>query len=76
MSRVPSPRAALAVLTGLNFLNYLDRYIPFAVLPSISKALSLSDAEAGVLQTLFIASYVLVSPVAVALSPKSSSACE
>jgi MFS transporter, Spinster family, sphingosine-1-phosphate transporter len=64
MSRLPSPRAALAVLTGLNFLNYLDRYIPFAVLPSISKALSLSDAEAGALQTLFIASYVLVSPLA------------
>ena len=30
MERVtaPSPRAALGVLTGLNLLNYLDRYIP------------------------------------------------
>ena len=61
---LPSPRAALAVLTGLNLLNYLDRFLPFAVLPALSASLHLSDTRAGVLQTLFIVSYMLVSPLA------------
>ena len=55
---LPSPRTALAVLTGLNLLNYLDRYIPFAVLPVVSAALHLSDTQAGLLQTLFIGIYI------------------
>jgi MFS family permease len=62
MSKVPSPRAALALLTAVNLLNYLDRYIPFAVLPALSRTLRLTDAQAGSLQTLFILSYALVSP--------------
>ena len=61
---LPSPRVALAVLTGLNFLNYLDRFLPFAVLPALSADLHLSDARAGVLQTLFMVSYMVMSPVA------------
>ena len=39
---LPSPRTALAVLTGLNLLNYLDRFIPAAVLPAIVADLHLS----------------------------------
>jgi MFS family permease len=61
---LPSPRAALAILTGLNFLNYVDRFIPAAVMPSIIAALHLKDSQAGSLSTLFILSYSLVSPVA------------
>ncbi len=61
---LPSPRAALAILTGLNFLNYVDRYIPAAVLPSITGALRLTDTQAGSLATLFILSYALISPIA------------
>jgi len=61
---LPSAPAALAVLTGLNFLNYLDRFIPAAVMPSIIAALHLKDSQAGSLSTLFILSYSLVSPVA------------
>ncbi len=61
---LPSPRAALAVLTGLNFLNYLDRFIPAAVMPSIIAALHLKDSQAGSLSSLFILTYSLVSPVA------------
>jgi len=65
MARVlPSPRMALAVLTGLNLLNYLDRFLPFAVLPALSASLHLSDTRAGLLQTLFMGSYILVSPIA------------
>jgi MFS transporter, Spinster family, sphingosine-1-phosphate transporter len=61
---LPSPRAALSILTGLNFLNYVDRFIPAAVMPSIIAALHLNDSQAGSLSTLFILSYSLVSPVA------------
>ncbi|HET6284741.1 MAG TPA: MFS transporter [Polyangia bacterium] len=63
MSRLPSPRVALAILTGLNLLNYVDRYIPAAVLPSLIAGLQLSDAQAGLVQTLFMITYSLVSPV-------------
>jgi MFS transporter, Spinster family, sphingosine-1-phosphate transporter len=59
---LPSPRAALAILTGLNFLNYVDRFIPAAVMPAIIAALHLTDARAGKLSTVFILSYSLVSP--------------
>jgi MFS family permease len=70
MARVPSARGALGVLTGLNFLNYVDRYIPAAVLPAIKTDLHLSDAQSGTLQTLFILTYVLVSPVAGVLADR------
>ena len=29
------PLAALAILTGINLLNYLDRYVVSAVLPDL-----------------------------------------
>jgi predicted MFS family arabinose efflux permease len=59
---LPSAPAALAVLTGLNFLNYLDRFVPAAVMPAIIAALHLKDSQAGSLSTLFILTYSLVSP--------------
>ena len=64
MARTPSPRLALGILTGVNLLNYLDRFMPSAVLPSIIAALHITDTQAGSLQTLFIYSYALMSPVA------------
>jgi MFS family permease len=64
MPRVPSPRTALAALTGLNFLNYVDRFVPAAVMPAIIVALHLTDTQAGSLSTLFILSYSFISPVA------------
>jgi len=60
---LPSPRAALAVLTGLNFLNYLDRFIPAAVLPDMSAALHMSGAQSGSLQFAFILTFAIVSPL-------------
>jgi len=64
MPRVPSPRTALATLTGLNFLNYVDRFVPAAVMPAIITALHLKDSQAGSLSTLFILSYSFISPIA------------
>ena len=59
----PSPRASLAVLTGLNFLNYLDRFIPAAVLPAIIADLHLSGAQAGSMQLVFILAFAVISPL-------------
>jgi MFS family permease len=56
------PSAALGVLTGLNVLNYLDRYVLAAVLPLVTTGLHLSDGQAGNLQSVFIIVYALVSP--------------
>jgi MFS family permease len=53
----------LAVLTGLNALNYLDRFITAPILPLIIMSLHLRDAEAGSLQTVFILVFALASPV-------------
>jgi MFS transporter, Spinster family, sphingosine-1-phosphate transporter len=64
MSRLPTPRAALAVLTGVNLVNYLDRLIPAAILPLVIAELHISDGKAGSLYTLFMLSYVFVSPLA------------
>jgi predicted MFS family arabinose efflux permease len=61
MARLHSPRAALGILTALNLLNYLDRYVPAAVLPAIKQALDISDGQAGSLQSLFIYTYSVVS---------------
>jgi MFS transporter, Spinster family, sphingosine-1-phosphate transporter len=60
--RVPSARGALAVLTGLNFLNYLDRMVPAAVMPTMIAALHLKDTQAGSLATLFGLTLVVISP--------------
>jgi MFS transporter, Spinster family, sphingosine-1-phosphate transporter len=50
------------VLTGLNVLNYLDRYVGAAVLPLVIAGLHLSDGQAGTLQSAFIIVYSLISP--------------
>jgi predicted MFS family arabinose efflux permease len=57
-------RRALFVLTGLNALNYADRYVGAAVLPLMLTGLALSDAQGGLLQSVFIITYSLVSPIA------------
>ena len=57
-----SSGVALTVLTGLNGLNYLDRYVVAAVLPLILVDLRISDAAAGLLQSAFIITYSLVCP--------------
>ena len=56
------PASTLAVLTGVNAFNYLDRFITAPVLPLIITSLHLSDAQAGSLQTMFILVYALACP--------------
>jgi MFS family permease len=59
-----SPAVVLGALTALNGLNYLDRYVAAASLPLILVGLGISDAQGGLLQSLFIVSYSLVCPAA------------
>jgi len=58
------PTLTLSVLTGINALNYLDRFLVAPILPLIIAGLSLDDRQAGSLQSAFILVYALVSPMA------------
>jgi len=62
MGVIKRPGAALGVLTGINVLNYLDRYMGAALLPLMIPALGLSDSKAGVLQSMFMIVYLMASP--------------
>jgi MFS family permease len=67
------PRAwlALSVLTAVNLLNYLDRYVLSAIVPDLKAApLSLSDTEIGALQSAFMLVYLLAAPVFGALGDR------
>lgn len=52
-------RYVLAVMVGINFLNYMDRYIAAAVGPTIQKELHISDSDLGLLGTAFLLVYAL-----------------
>uniref|UniRef100_A0AAR2L2Q8 Major facilitator superfamily (MFS) profile domain-containing protein n=1 Tax=Pygocentrus nattereri TaxID=42514 RepID=A0AAR2L2Q8_PYGNA len=54
---------AVAVLCYVNLLNYMDRYTIAGVLPSIQKYFLISDSTSGLLQTVFICSFMLLAPV-------------
>jgi MFS family permease len=62
----PSPsRAAwitLAILSGLNLLNYLDRYVMSSVLTPMQKELHLGDADAGWAASAFMLGYFISAP--------------
>jgi MFS family permease len=57
------PGWILCVLTGLNLLNYLDRYVLSAVLTPLQKDLGINDGQAGRLMTAFMIGYFVTSPV-------------
>lgn len=74
-----SPRASLlsgpagrtlALLAGVNLLNYLDRFVVSALVESLRADLGLSDLRLGVLMTGFIVVYSLASPVFGALGDR------
>jgi MFS family permease len=57
------PGWILFILTGLNLLNYLDRYVLSAVLTPLQKDLGINDGQAGRLMTAFMIGYFVTSPV-------------
>jgi MFS family permease len=52
----------LALLSGLNLLNYLDRYVMSAVLTPLQAELHLDDADGGALASAFMLGYFLTAP--------------
>jgi MFS family permease len=62
----------LTIVTLLNLLNYIDRYILAAVLPRMQKELSLNNSQAGLLATAFLVTYFLTSPIFGALGDRLS----
>jgi MFS family permease len=52
-------RYALAVMVGINFLNYMDRYVPTAVSPIIQKEFHLNDTSVGLLASSFLIIYAI-----------------
>jgi predicted MFS family arabinose efflux permease len=54
---------ALVLLTAMNFVNYLDRYILPAVQEQVKGEFHISDDQLGSLTTWFFFAYVLSSPI-------------
>jgi len=54
-----SPAVALALFTALNFLNYIDRSVLPAVQPLIQAEFHRSDADMGMLSSVFFGFYML-----------------
>ena len=58
-----SAAAALTVLTSINLLNYVDRYLVPPLVPELKGAMGLSDAQLGWLWPAFMIVYTLAAPV-------------
>jgi predicted MFS family arabinose efflux permease len=57
------PYLMLAVLTGLNILNYIDRNVLFAVQSEVKKEFMVSDYKIGVLTSAFFYTYMVAAPL-------------
>ncbi len=71
--RIRNPTLILAVLTGLNLLNYLDRTVLAAVVPRVQSELGLDNLQGGTLATAFLLGYFITSPIFGALADRASS---
>ncbi len=63
MKKNPYPYLGLALLTGLNLFNYMDRYVLASVVPPLKAALLLNDAEIGWLTSAFMIGYFATAPI-------------
>ncbi len=70
MSAKTNAWAALLLLTALNFLNYIDRNVLFAVQPLIQKEFALSDQQVGFLTSAFFVCYMIAAPLIVPLADR------
>src|SRR5215472_11376849 len=61
---------ALLVLTALNFINYVDRSILFAVQELVKVEFALSDKEVGFLTSAFFACYMVAAPLIALLADR------
>jgi MFS family permease len=54
---------ALAVLTLVNFLNYIDRQVLPAVAPILQRDLGLTDTELGAMEAALLLSFTVLAPM-------------
>ncbi|XP_030065293.1 protein spinster homolog 1 [Microcaecilia unicolor] len=55
--------AIVVVLFFVNLLNYMDRFTVAGVLPDIEHFFNIEDSTSGLLQTVFICSYMVLAPI-------------
>lgn len=60
---IRNPTVIVFLLTGLNLLNYLDRYLIAAISPNIQRDLALTDGQVGLIGSAFLWGYLLTSPI-------------
>ncbi|XP_075697077.1 protein spinster homolog 1-like [Rhinoderma darwinii] len=53
----------VGILFSINLLNYMDRFTVAGVLPDLKSAFNIEDSESGLVQTVFICSYMVLAPV-------------
>ncbi len=63
-------RLAVALLFGINFLNYIDRYVIAAVAPMIQADFGLKDTQLGLIGSMFMLAYMGASPIAGVLADR------
>ena len=54
----------LSILCFINLINYMDRYTIVGVLSAVMVEFEIEEAKAGLLQTVFLISYIIISPIA------------
>jgi MFS transporter, Spinster family, sphingosine-1-phosphate transporter len=53
----------MVVLFLINLLNFMDRFAIAGVLELIQEYFKIDDAKAGLLQTVFVCSYMALAPL-------------
>uniref|UniRef100_A0A452GYS0 Protein spinster homolog 1 n=1 Tax=Gopherus agassizii TaxID=38772 RepID=A0A452GYS0_9SAUR len=53
----------VAVLCYINLLNYMDRFTVAGILPDIESFFRIGDSSSGLLQTVFMSSYMVLAPI-------------
>jgi MFS transporter, Spinster family, sphingosine-1-phosphate transporter len=63
---VPTRRAALwalGLLTAMNLLNYLDRFVVAPLATNLKESMSLTDTQLGLLPSVFLVVYMFAAPL-------------
>ncbi|XP_075774053.1 protein spinster homolog 1 isoform X2 [Pelodiscus sinensis] len=62
---ISHPRSVMmvTVLCYINLLNYMDRFTVAGILPDIESFFRIGDSSSGLLQTVFICSYMVLAPI-------------
>ena len=72
VSDLRSARRALVILTAINLLNYVDRYLVPPLVPDLERAMGLSHEQVGWLWPAFMLVYMITAPVFGALGDRGS----